>query len=442
MAAIALSRAGAAAPGAGIVAEKKFAEALPLWESLARETGDARWPHRDILLELARAYDELHHWSRGRDGLPGLSRRSRPIIPGGPRRRRAASLHAQARLAVCLQNSDQLLAAATQAWKAVQSLAPDGSPEQQMALESLGLIYAQGRSARRKRSMVADLFARCSTNSRKARCARWPLFPSAIRFSKIAITRARNRFCSRPAIGTPATWMQPATQRLVLGAYGMKNRDQAARLFEGIRHAPAADRSAARESRPGCPPRFSTGWPRTRARQDNGTQAETFYRRVTQHPDPGDLLAGALVAAGRSAKPSQGMAGGGGQLRKISPAQAGDAKDATAVLLALGRAQLGAQNFDAAKTLGQQALLQEPEGPNSAAARMLLGETALRDAQLRRSGADVRHAGRSFRRPENHAAGHGPRRRCLRRGRRHGLGDALAAKAKDKYPGFQPAPYL
>jgi TolA-binding protein len=53
-----------------------------------------------------------------------------------------------------------------------------------------------------------------------------------------------------------------------------------------------------------------------------------------------------------------------------------DAKDATVVILALGRAQLGAQNFDAAKALANQALLQEPEGPHSAAARMLLGETS------------------------------------------------------------------
>ena len=58
--------------------------------------------------------------------------------------------------------------------------------------------------------------------------------------------------------------------------------------------------------------------------------------------------------------------------RQLKP----DAKDATVVLLALGRAQLGAQNFDAAKKLGEQALLQEPEGPHSAASRMLLGETA------------------------------------------------------------------
>jgi TolA-binding protein len=42
----------------------------------------------------------------------------------------------------------------------------------------------------------------------------------------------------------------------------------------------------------------------------------------------------------------------------------------------MGRAELGAQNYDEAKKLGDQALLQEPEGPRSAAARMLLGETA------------------------------------------------------------------
>jgi tetratricopeptide (TPR) repeat protein len=53
-----------------------------------------------------------------------------------------------------------------------------------------------------------------------------------------------------------------------------------------------------------------------------------------------------------------------------------EAKNATSVLLALGRAQLGAQQLDAAKATANQALLQSPEGPDSAAARMLLAEVA------------------------------------------------------------------
>ena len=112
------------------------------------------------------------------------------------------------------------------------------------------------------------------------------------------------------------------------------------------------------------------------------------------------------------------------------------------MLLALGRAQLGAQNFEAAKALGNQALLQEPEGPRSAAARMLLGETAFAlqdypeaarmfatlavlfdDAQI--TPQAISRAADSFER----------------------AGDAASAaqwrqKLQEKYPQYQPTPFL
>ena len=104
-------------------------------------------------------------------------------------------------------------------------------------------------------------------------------------------------------------------------------------------------------------------------------EAEAYYLHVTQHPDPSDLLAGAWWQLGEvqsQRKEWPAAVASYEKYRQLKP----DAKDATVVLLALGRAQLGAQNLDAAKKLGEQALLQEPEGPRSAAARMLLGETA------------------------------------------------------------------
>ena len=104
-------------------------------------------------------------------------------------------------------------------------------------------------------------------------------------------------------------------------------------------------------------------------------QAANFYALVTRHPEPGDLLAGAWWELGQAQSRRRQWAGAVTSYetyRQLKP----EAKGATVVLLALGRAQLGAGHLEAAKALGQQALLQEPEGPNSAAARMLLGETA------------------------------------------------------------------
>jgi lipopolysaccharide biosynthesis regulator YciM len=161
---------------------------------------------------------------------------------------------------------------------------------------------------------------------------------------------------------------------LVLGAYGLKNYDKTVSYLTEYDTRPApADPPARVAARL---PAAVFYWLAETARQaGKWDEAETNYARVTRHPDPGDLLAGAWWQLGEvqgRCKEWTAAVASYEKYRVLKP----DAQNATVVLLALGRAQLGAQNFDAATKLGNQALLQEPEGPRSAAARMLLGEVA------------------------------------------------------------------
>ncbi len=169
--------------------------------------------------------------------------------------------------------------------------------------------------------------------------------------------------------------------------------------------------------------------------------AETYYTRVTKHPDPGDLLAGAWWQLGEvecQRKEWPDAVASYEKYRELKP----DAKDATVVLLPLGRAQLGAQNFDAAIKLGEQALLQEPEGPNSAAARMLLGETAFATQSYPEAARMFVTLAVLFDDPQIT-----PQALSRAADAFDKAGDAKSAadqrqKFKDKYPQFQPTSYL
>ncbi len=107
--------------------EQKFSDAVPLWESLTNEPAKSDWPHDQILLELARAYDELGNFPKAstayQNYVDALASRPKPADPQEQKKLTSQMLAVQARLAVCLQKSDQLLAA-TSAWNVVLSLAP------------------------------------------------------------------------------------------------------------------------------------------------------------------------------------------------------------------------------------------------------------------------------------------------------------------------------
>ncbi len=189
-----------------------------MWESLAGEPAKGDWPHEQILLELARTYDELGNFSKAATAYQGYIDvlNSKP----GDSHAQKALVNAQARLAVCLQKSDQMLAAVG-AWKAVLALAADGSPEQESALESLGLIYAKGGP--NQGAPMVETFRKLLDK-----------FPNSPLRAMAAFTVGDDLFRKRDYAGAERpllnarqwdakTWQQPATQRLVLGAFGMKN---------------------------------------------------------------------------------------------------------------------------------------------------------------------------------------------------------------------------
>ncbi len=414
--------------------EKNFADALPLWESLANEK-DASLPHQDILLQLARTYDNLDNFPKAASAYQAFldDVHSHPGDSIGQK----TLLGAQARLAVCLQKSNQLMAA-TDAWKSVQAQAPDGSKEQQMALESLALIYAKGGPSQAQAEVTAfrtllDKFPQTS------------LAPIAAFTVGDALFRNRDYAGAEPYLlkarnADANTWMQPATQRLVLGSYGLKNYDKTVGYIKEYDTLPAPTDPQAKVA--ARLPAALFYWLGETAKKDGKLEdAETWYTRVTQSPDPGELLAAAWWNLGEiqsQRKEWPAAVASYEKYRQLKP----DAKDATVVLLAEGRAQFGAGNYEAAKALGNQALLQEPEGPHSAAARMLLGETAFATQNYTEAERMFGTLAVLFDDPKIT-----PQAMYRVAEAYEKAGDANNAaqwrqKLKDKYPQFQPVPYL
>jgi TolA-binding protein len=383
------------------------------------------------LLELARAYDETKNFPKAAttyqaflDGATGDADKKQ-------------MLSVQARLAVCLQNSNQLLAA-TDAWKALLSQAPNGTPEEEEALESLGLIYARGGPA--QEPLMVESFRKLLDQ-----------FPQSPLRAMAAFSVGDSLFKNRDYAGAEPlllnarnwdakNWLQPATQRLVLGAYGLKEYDKTVAHLKEYDTIPApTDPQAQIAAR--LPAALFYWLGETAAKADKWDAAEIYYSRVTQHPDPGDLLAGAWWQLGEvqsHRKEWPAAVSSYEKYRQLKP----DAKDATVVLLALGRAQLGAQNFDAAKKLGEQALLQEPEGPRSAAARMLLGETAYATQNYPEAARMFATLAVLFDDPKIT-----PQAMSRTADAFEKSGDANSAadwrqKLKDKYPQYQPTPYF
>ena len=417
--------------------QKNFAAALPLWESLANEKGDASWPHQEILLERARAYDELGDFPKAATSyqayLDDLN-----AHPSSDKDEQARNvLRTQARLAVCLQKSNQLLAA-TDAWKAVQSLAPEGSREQEAALEALGLIYARGGPSQAA-AMVTTFRALLDkfTQSPLRPMAAFSVGDSLFKNQDYA---GADRYLLIARDGDAKTWLQPATQRLVLGAYGQKDYAQTVEYLKQYDAIPLpADPQAQLAAR--LPAALFYWLAETARNAGKWDEAETYYTRVTQHPDPGDLLAGAWWQLGQVQGQRKEWAAAVASYEKYRQLKPG-AKDATIVILADGRAQLGAQNFDAAKKLGEQALVQEPEGPNSASARMLLGEVAFAMQNYPEAARMFGTLAVLFDDPKIT-----PQAMLRAADSFQKAGDAKSAadwqkKLKDKYPQYQPSSYL
>ena len=421
--------------------EGKFSDALPLWESLANESAKPDWPHEQILLELARAYDELGNFSKAATAYQNYSDAlSAGPKPGDEQERKEIHqqlLEAQARLAVCLQKSNQLLAA-TNAWNTVLSLAPDGSAEQESALESLGLIYAKGGP--NQEALMVDTFRKLLDH-----------FPNSPLRALASFTVGDNLFKKHDYAGAERllldarnwdakTWEQPATQRLVLGAFGMKKYDETVAYLKEYDTIPApTDPQAATAAR--LPAALFYWLGETARKAKNWEDAEASYLRVIRHPDPGDLLAGAWWELGdmqSHRKEWPAAVASYGNYRGLKP----DAKDATTVLLALGRAELGAGEFDAAKKIADQTLLQEPEGPRNADARMLLGETAFARGDFTEAAKQFALVAELFDDPKITPQAESRAADAFERAGDPKSAEAWREKLRDHFPQFQPESFL
>jgi TolA-binding protein len=306
-----------------------------------------------------------------------------------------------------------------------------------MALESLGLIYAKGGPPDQS-AMVATFSQLLEKYPQSPLHALAAFTVGDSLFQKQDYAGAE-KLLLEARTGDPAAWSQPATQRLVLGAYGMKQREPALNYLRQYESLPLLPDPVARESAR-LPAAFFYWLAEEARKSGNLAQAENFYLRVTQHPQPGELLAGAWWQLGQvhaQRKEWPAAVASYEKYRKLKPAT----QNATAVLLALGRAQLGADNLEAARTLGQQALLQEPEGPNSAAARMLLGETAFAAHSYTEAARMFATLAVLFDDPKI-----SPQAMARAADAFTAAGDAASAaqwrqKLQAKYPGYQPVPY-
>ena len=405
--------------------QNKFAEAAPLWDKLAAEPAAPDWPRREILLERARAYDNLQQW-------PQAAAAYRALIDEGGKLPAATLLRAEARMAVALQNDHQTLAAA-EAWKAVQAQAPAGSPDQEVALESLGLIYAHGGPD--QAPLMAQTFRTLLDKFPETKLRGLASFSVGdYLFNKRDYADAEPYLIQARAADV-AAWAQPATQRLALGAYGRQDWTKALQYVQEYDALPGSESAGA------LPVPLFYALAQNAQKQGDLATAEQYYRRVTVSPDPGDLLAGAWWQLGQvqSARKEWAPAVTSiTQYEQLKP----EAKNATSVLLALGRAQLGAHQLDAAKATASQALLLSPEGADSAAARMLLAEVSYASQSYAEAARMFATLALLFDQP-----GIEPQAMARAADAFEKAGDAKSAtdwraKLQAKYPKFQETPFL
>ena len=400
--------------------EKKFIDALPLWKSLVDEPATDSWPHPDIVLELARTYDELGDFPKAAatyqtylDGSGKISPAQTLSIQGAPRRL-PATVESTAGCNRCVES---------------RAVARAGR-----LARTRGRARGAGVDLRERRPSAGGGDGRHVPQVARSLSAK----PAARdgRLFRGRFSVQESRLCGRGkipagprAIRTQRTWQQPATQRLALGAYGMKDFEKteaylkdydtiSAPLDPTARGRGATSRRALLLARRYGAQGRQTG-PKRKA---NTHESPNIPIRAISSRAPG----GNWAKCRAKGKEWANAVASYEKYRQLKP----DAKDATTVLLALGRAELGAQDFDRAKKLGEQALLQEPEGPRSAAARMLLGETAFATQNYPEATRMFATLAVLFDDPTHHAASYRTRRRRLRARRRRQVDCGVAAKVE------------
>jgi tetratricopeptide (TPR) repeat protein len=331
---------------------RDFSTALPMWEKLAL-LPPGKVPQERTLHELARAYFETQKWPEAAAAFARFAK----TFPQSP-----LALSAAMQQAVSLQNA-KLSAEALAAWQNVRAAAPAPSPENKTALEQLGLLLSQERKTAEAAAVFRDLLKQYPDTRLRA-FASFTIGATAF--------DAKNYAEAEPALlqartADAETWAVPAGQRLALLAYARQDLEKATRYAEeyGVLGAKTKDAALPADL-------FfwlGQGW---QGRSDFA-RASHYFRATLAHPGAKELLPVTwwkLASCQSELRQWKDAVDSYTRYRQLQPEMA----EATKVLLALGRAHVGAGTLLDAQRLAEQVLLQEPEGPNNAAGRMLLAD--------------------------------------------------------------------
>lgn len=330
---------------------QKFAPAISMWQALL-QNGNKELPMDQILFELARAYYEEKKWVQAADTYDRFANE----FP-----QNSAALPARIRQAISLQNAAQP-ELALGAWEKVRRMAADNSPERQMALEQLGLLNVQaGRNAEAVAVLGELLKAFPQTKLRAL--ASYTIGTDA--FQKKNYKDAEPALLEARKLDA-AAYALPASERLALLAFALQDFKKAPGYVADY------EKEAAGKSKLPAALYFWLG-----QQAQGGSQfdrAAGWFAVVTTHPQGGDFTTPAwwlLAENQRLGGQFKNAVASYQTYRQKNPAAA----NSTEVLLALAQAQLGAGDATSAQSLVEQAMVQEPEGKNNAAARKILGDT-------------------------------------------------------------------
>lgn len=332
---------------------QKFAQVIPMWQTLL-QSGNKDLPLDQILFELARAFYQEKKWVQAADTYDRFANE----FP-----QNSAALSARVRQAISLQNAAQP-DLAIGAWEKVRRSAPNNSPEQQMALEQIGLLQTQAGRTPEAVAVFGELLKAYPQTKLRA-LAQYTIGSDA--FQKKNYKDAEPALLEARKLDA-ATYALSASERLALLAFALQDFKKAPAYVSDYEKEAASAPNASKL------PAGLYFWLAQQAR--NASQfdrAILWFSLVTTHPQGGDFTTPAwwlLAESQRAGGQFKNAVASYTTYRQRNPAAA----NSTEVLLALAQAQLGAGSYDTAQSLVEQAMVQEPEGKGNASARKILGD--------------------------------------------------------------------
>ncbi len=345
----------------------RWAEAAPVWEELAKPIGRAEVTLKDVRLQLATCYNNVKNW-------PQAIQNYQDYLAICDRDTSLASdltvLRARERLGVCLQDANRI-PEATLVWQKVLADAGPGSPEQEAAMESLGLIYTKDSA---QSDAAAQIFTQLLTKFPKTKLRAIAEFGVGNNlFSKKKYEEAIPYL--KRACAADVAWIQPATLRLALSAYALHDLASTEGFVLQYDSLPLpTDPAEAAKAR--LPVDIYYWMAQQEKQAGRLSQAAANYSKVIASPDAGKFLS----ASWRLLADVQLQQGQYSQAvtsydtyAKLEPDQLKNPD----LLISTARAHIGTGDFKTAQELGHKALTIEPEGPDTPQILLLLADIAL-----------------------------------------------------------------